>query len=99
MTIRSIEAIEESCAGFARDWSALRRQIRDDRPWSILGHSMGALLARSLVEEDTIPARDVSLVHPDRAGQSGVTPGQGPNGDPAHEWPPGDQRQEDDEAP
>ncbi len=52
-------SLDESCAGFAREWIALRRQTRDDRPWSILCHSMGALVARSLVESDTIPVRDV----------------------------------------
>jgi pimeloyl-ACP methyl ester carboxylesterase len=52
--------LEESCAGFARDWSAFRRQVGETRPWAILGHSMGALLARSLIEDDTNPARDVS---------------------------------------
>ena len=53
-------SLEESCAGFARDWSGFRRQVGETRPWSILAHSMGALLARSLIENDTSPARDVS---------------------------------------
>jgi pimeloyl-ACP methyl ester carboxylesterase len=53
-------AIEESCAAFARDWAAFRRQSGDGRPWAILAHSMGALLARSLVEDDATWAGDVS---------------------------------------
>ncbi len=52
--------IAESCAGFARDWAEFRRQSRDDRPWVIVAHSMGALLARSLVEDDRTWAADVS---------------------------------------
>ena len=52
--------IEESCAGFARDWAAFHRQSGDRLPWAILAHSMGALLARSLVEDDATWAGDVS---------------------------------------
>jgi pimeloyl-ACP methyl ester carboxylesterase len=52
--------LEESCAGFSRDWAAFRRQTGDRLPWAIVAHSMGALLARSLVEDDTTWARDVS---------------------------------------
>jgi pimeloyl-ACP methyl ester carboxylesterase len=54
--------LEESCGAFARDWFAFRRQMREDRPWSIVAHSMGALLARSLAEDGTTPARDVSAL-------------------------------------
>ncbi|MFI5456942.1 MAG: alpha/beta hydrolase [Isosphaerales bacterium] len=53
-------SLEESCAVFARDWAAFRRQVEDRRPWLIVAHSMGALLARSLVEDDATWARDVS---------------------------------------
>jgi pimeloyl-ACP methyl ester carboxylesterase len=49
----------ESCPIFARDWAALRRQTQDRLPWSIVGHSMGALLARALVEDDASWAGDV----------------------------------------
>jgi pimeloyl-ACP methyl ester carboxylesterase len=52
--------IEESCAGFARDWAAFRRQAGDKLPWAIVAHSMGALLARALVEDDATWAGDVS---------------------------------------
>ena len=52
--------IEESCARVRRDWAAFRRQSGDRLPWAILAHSMGALLARSLVEDDATWAGDVS---------------------------------------
>jgi pimeloyl-ACP methyl ester carboxylesterase len=52
--------IEESCTGFARDWAAFRKKSGDKLPWAIFSHSMGALLARSLVEDDATWAGDVS---------------------------------------
>jgi pimeloyl-ACP methyl ester carboxylesterase len=52
--------LSESCTAFARDWAAFRRQTRDPLAWSIVAHSMGALLARSLVEDDATWARDVN---------------------------------------
>jgi pimeloyl-ACP methyl ester carboxylesterase len=52
--------LDESCVEFARDWAAFRRQGGDALPWSIVAHSMGALLARSLVEDDATWSRDVS---------------------------------------
>lgn len=52
--------LEESCSAFARDWAAFRRQNGEQISWSIVAHSMGALLARSLVEDDATWARDVS---------------------------------------
>ncbi len=52
--------IEESCTAFARDWAAFRRQTGDQLPWAIVAHSMGALLARSLVEDDATWGQDVS---------------------------------------
>jgi pimeloyl-ACP methyl ester carboxylesterase len=52
--------IEESCAAFARDWAAFRGRSGDRLPWAILAHSMGALLARSMVEDDATWASDVS---------------------------------------
>jgi pimeloyl-ACP methyl ester carboxylesterase len=51
--------LEESCAAFARDWAAFRTEASDRLPWEIVAHSMGALLARSLVEDDASWARDV----------------------------------------
>jgi predicted alpha/beta hydrolase family esterase len=52
--------IAESCAAFARDWAAFRRRAGERLPWAILAHSMGALLARSMVEDDATWAGDVS---------------------------------------
>ena len=52
--------IADSCAAFARDWAAFRRQTGDRLPWAIVAHSMGALLSRSLVEDDATWASDVS---------------------------------------
>src|SRR4029077_20566107 len=52
--------IEESCVGFTHDWAAFRRKAQERLSWSIVAHSMGALLARSLVEDDATWARDVS---------------------------------------
>jgi pimeloyl-ACP methyl ester carboxylesterase len=52
--------IAESCAAFARDWAAFRRKSGDRLPWAILAHSMGALVARSLVENDATWTGDVS---------------------------------------
>jgi pimeloyl-ACP methyl ester carboxylesterase len=55
--------IEESCTAFTRDWAAFRQQAGERASWSIVAHSMGALLARSLVEDDSTWGRDVhSLV-------------------------------------
>lgn len=54
--------IAESCAAFARDWAAFRRNSGDRLPWAIFAHSMGALLARSLVEDDATWAGDVSTL-------------------------------------
>ncbi len=53
-------SLEESCAAFTRDWAAFTRDCHDKLPWSIVAHSMGALLARSLVEDDATWAHDVS---------------------------------------
>jgi pimeloyl-ACP methyl ester carboxylesterase len=54
------QRLEDSCASFARDWAAFRREHADGRPWAIVAHSMGALVARSLVESHAIPAHDVA---------------------------------------
>ena len=53
-------SLVESSTIFARDWAVFRRQTEDRLPWSIMGHSMGALLARALVEDDATWAGDVS---------------------------------------
>lgn len=54
--------LDESCDRFRRDWTTFRDQAGDRRPWAIVAHSMGCLVARSLVEgiEGNPNARDVS---------------------------------------
>jgi pimeloyl-ACP methyl ester carboxylesterase len=54
------QRLDESCAQFRRDWAAFRRASGEERPWAILAHSMGALVARSLVEGDDPSAQDVA---------------------------------------
>ena len=53
-------SLDESCTIFTRDWAAFRRETQDRLPWSIVRHSMGALLARALIEDDATWAGDVS---------------------------------------
>lgn len=65
--------LSESCAQFARDWSAFRRRAGETRPWAILAHSMGALLARSYVEDPKDFSQDVSsliMIAPVNQGSS-----------------------------
>ena len=54
-------SLEESCRKFAKDWLAFRREMGETKPWAIVGHSMGALLARDYVESDSY-ARDVNTL-------------------------------------
>jgi len=57
------QAIADSCQSFARDWAAFRAETKEQLPWLIVAHSMGALVARSLIEDEARPAHDVrSLV-------------------------------------
>ena len=42
--------LDESARAFAESWLAFRRDRNEERSWSILTHSMGALLARAYVE-------------------------------------------------
>jgi pimeloyl-ACP methyl ester carboxylesterase len=57
------QRIDESCAQFRRDWAAFRKAAGEGRPWAILAHSMGALVARSLVEgEDGLGHEVASLI-------------------------------------
>ena len=54
------QRLEDSCAQFRADWQAFRKQAGESRPWAILAHSMGALVARSYVEGDERAAREVA---------------------------------------
>jgi pimeloyl-ACP methyl ester carboxylesterase len=65
--------LDETSAAFRRDWVEFRKQAGDLRPWSIVAHSMGSLLARSYVEDDASYARDVAsliLIAPPNHGSS-----------------------------
>jgi pimeloyl-ACP methyl ester carboxylesterase len=44
-------SIDESSDRFRRQWVEFRHEQGERRPWAILAHSMGCLVARSLVEE------------------------------------------------
>ncbi len=65
--------LDETSAAFRRDWAEFRRKAGDGRPWAIVAHSMGSLLARSYAEDDAGYARDVSsmiLIAPPNRGSS-----------------------------
>lgn len=65
--------LDETSATFARDWAEFRKRTGDERLWSIVAHSMGALLARSYVEDDQAFAGDVRsmiLIAPPNYGSS-----------------------------
>ena len=54
--------LDETSAAFRRDWAEFRAKTGDARPWSIVAHSMGSLLARSYVEDDAFAKDVVSLI-------------------------------------
>jgi len=54
-------SLEESCRVFARDWLTFRRERGEKQAWSIVGHSMGTLLARDYVEGES-HGRDVDAL-------------------------------------
>ncbi len=65
--------LDDTSAAFRRDWTEFRRKSGETRPWAIVAHSMGSLLARSYVEDDSAFARDVSsmiLLAPPNRGSS-----------------------------
>ena len=65
--------LDETSAAFRRDWIDTRRKSGDARPWSIVAHSMGSLLARSYVEDDGAFAKDVVsliMIAPPNQGSS-----------------------------
>jgi len=65
--------LDDTSAAFGRDWAEFRRKTGDARPWAVVAHSMGSLLARSYVEDDASYARDVSsmiLIAPPHHGSS-----------------------------
>lgn len=44
--------LDATCPRFVEEWKAARAATRDTRPWAVLAHSMGAMLARWYVEGD-----------------------------------------------
>jgi pimeloyl-ACP methyl ester carboxylesterase len=54
------QRLDESCAAFRKDFAAFRKEVVESRPWAILAHSMGALVARSYVESVDHANRDVA---------------------------------------
>jgi pimeloyl-ACP methyl ester carboxylesterase len=65
--------LDETSAAFTREWAEFRKRTGDERPWSIVAHSMGALLARSYVEDDRAFAGDVGsmiLIAPPNHGST-----------------------------
>lgn len=53
------QRLDLSCAEFQADWLAFRARVGEKRPWTVLTHSMGALLARSYIEGAGRGAGDV----------------------------------------
>ena len=65
--------LDETSPAFGRDWLDFRRKSGDTRPWAIVAHSMGGLLARSYVEGEAGFAGDVSaliLIAPPNGGST-----------------------------
>lgn len=65
--------LDETSQAFCRDWAEFRRRQGDTRPWTIVAHSLGALLARTYVEADPRYAGDVDrlvLIAPPNQGSS-----------------------------
>jgi pimeloyl-ACP methyl ester carboxylesterase len=62
--------LSESVTQFTEDWKAFRRESKDRRPWAIVTHSMGALLARAYVEGDDYggDVSDLVLIGPPNQG-------------------------------
>lgn len=55
-------SLEDSCRRFARDWAAFRRDRRETRPWAVVAHSMGCLVARDYVEGPSYAGNVSSLI-------------------------------------
>lgn len=64
--------LDRLAPAFADDWRGFRQRQREERPWAIVTHSMGALLARAYVEGDDY-AKDVTelvMVAPPNQGSA-----------------------------
>ena len=62
--------LHQTAPAFARDWAEFRARAGDSRPWAVVSHSMGGLLARAYVEGDTFGAdvSDLILLAPPNRG-------------------------------
>lgn len=49
-----------TCERFREDWHEFRRNRGETLPWGVIAHSMGALLARSLVETQPAASREAA---------------------------------------
>ena len=64
--------LDRIAPGFGRDWKAFRATQKETRPWAILSHSMGALLAREYVEGGDYggDVSDLLLIAPPNRGSA-----------------------------
>ncbi|WP_337177814.1 alpha/beta fold hydrolase [Paludisphaera sp.] len=53
------QGLDQSSDEFRADWEAFRERVGERRPWAVLAHSMGALVARSYIEGPGREAGDV----------------------------------------
>ncbi|WP_165071633.1 esterase/lipase family protein [Paludisphaera rhizosphaerae] len=53
------QRLDDSCEQFRSDWVAFRERVGERRSWSLLGHSMGCLVARAYIEGPGKEAGDV----------------------------------------
>jgi pimeloyl-ACP methyl ester carboxylesterase len=64
--------LETTVEAFARDWGEFRKRRGDTRPWAIITHSMGGLIARAYVEgvgyRDDV--NDLLLIAPPNGGSA-----------------------------
>ena len=49
--------LDESAEAFRRDWAGFRRRLGDKRPWAVVSHSMGGLLAQGLMSKTNMRTR------------------------------------------
>lgn len=62
----------ESVSRFTDDWQVFRRESGEHAPWTIITHSMGALIARGYVEGDRYggDVRDLVMIGPPNQGSA-----------------------------
>ncbi|MBX6315888.1 MAG: alpha/beta fold hydrolase [Isosphaeraceae bacterium] len=62
--------LDRTAEDFQRDWVAFRRRQGETRPWAIVAHSMGGLVARAYVEGESYhgDVSDLILIAPPNRG-------------------------------